>query len=84
LFPTSIQATFWLTLLNNLKGVLIHFIVPMGDVLKAFMISNVINDDNAMCAAIVTVGNGPEALLACSIPLFLERKIPERVYTFRH
>ncbi len=46
----------------------------MGDVLKAFMISNVINDDNAMCAAIVTVGNGPEALLACSIPLMLGKE----------
>ena len=72
LFPTNIHATFWLTLLKNYKTkLLIHLIVPMWDIIKAFMICDIINDNDSMCASIITISDGSETLLSCRIPLFL-------------
>ena len=42
----------------------------MRDVFETFVISNVIDDDDTMCSSIVTVGDGTEALLTCSVPLY--------------
>ncbi len=49
--------------------VLIHFIVPMGDVFETLVISDVVNYDNAMSPSIVAVSDCTKSLLSRSVPL---------------
>jgi hypothetical protein len=51
------------------KSVLIHFVIPMGDILKALVISDVIDDDDAVSSSVITVGDSSKPLLTCSVPL---------------
>lgn len=53
--------------------ILIHLIVPMRDIIKAFMIGDIINDDDSMCASIITISDSSETLLSCSVPLFINQ-----------
>ena len=41
----------------------------MGDVIEAFMISDIVYYDNSMCAPVVAVCDCPETLLSCGVPL---------------
>lgn len=50
-------------------GVLAHLIIPVGDVVKAFSVGDVINDDDAVGVAVVAVGDGAEPLLSSRVPL---------------
>ena len=42
----------------------------MRDIFEALMIGDVVDDDDAVGASIITVGNGPETLLPCGVPLY--------------
>lgn len=68
LLPTMTQLTFWLMDLSQ-GGVLAHFIIPMGHVVEALSISDVVDDDDAVGVAVVAVGDGPESLLSRCVPL---------------
>lgn len=50
-------------------GVLAHLIVPVGNVFETLSVSDVVDDDDAVCVAVVAVGDGSKSLLAGSIPL---------------
>ena len=50
-------------------AVLVHFSIPVGHVIETLSVSDIINDNNAVGVSIVTVGDGPETLLASSVPL---------------
>ena len=41
----------------------------MRNILKAFMVGDIVNDDNTVCAAIVAIGDGTETLLTSGVPL---------------
>ena len=41
----------------------------MGDILKALVISDVIDDDDAVSSSVITVGDSSKPLLTCSVPL---------------
>lgn len=57
----------------------------MRDIIKTLMISNIINDDDSMCASIIAISDSSETLLSCSVPLFHKNKILlRRVCIFIH
>jgi hypothetical protein len=62
------QATFWLTDLGK-KQLLVHLVVPIGDIFEAVAVSDVVYDDDTVGIAVVTVSNGPESLLSRRVPL---------------
>ncbi len=47
----------------------INFLKPLLDIVEGFLISNIINDNNAMSSAIVRGSDGSESFLSCGIPL---------------
>ena len=51
------------------RGILAHLIVPVGNVVEALSVGDVIDYDNAVGVAVVAVGDGPEPLLSSSVPL---------------
>ena len=55
----------------------------MGDVFEAFMVSDVVNDDDSMGPSVVAVSDCTESLLSGGIPLCLGSKLREPVCTFR-
>ena len=68
MLATSMHATLCCTDLDK-RGVLVHLIIPIGYIFEAFPIGDVVYDDDAVSVAIVAVGDGSEALLACGVPL---------------
>jgi hypothetical protein len=68
LLPTMMQLTFWLMDLSQ-GGVLAHFIVPMGDVVEALSVGDVIDNDDTVGVAVVAVGDGAKSLLPGCVPL---------------
>lgn len=68
LLPTMMQLTFWLMDMSQ-GGVLAHFIVPMGDVVEALSVGNVIDNGDTVGVAVVAVGDGAKSLLSGCAPL---------------
>lgn len=66
---------FLIYITTNIKKnkILIHLIVPMWNIIETFMISDIINNNNSMCASIITISNCSETLLSCSVPLFITK-----------
>ena len=52
-----------------IREVLAHLIVPVGYVVEAFSVSDVVNDDDAVGVAVVAVGDCAEPLLSSRVPL---------------
>lgn len=54
----------------------------MGDIFKAFMVGDIVDNDYTMRAPIVTVSDGAESLLAGSVPLRLANKYQNQFALF--
>lgn len=56
-------------LVHTLCGVTVDFLQPLLDVVEAVHVGDIVNDTDAVCAAVVGRSDGPEAFLAGRIPL---------------
>ena len=75
-FVTDQHTRNFLIDITTIKNkILIHLIVPMRDIIKTLVISNIINNDDSMCASIIAISNSSEPLLSCSVPLFYKNRI---------
>ena len=59
---------------HTLVCISINLIQPLFDVVEAFLISDVENDNDAVCAAVVAASDCAETFLACSVPLLKREK----------
>lgn len=48
---------------------LAHFVIPVGHIIEALSVGDVVYDDDAVGVAIVAVGDGSKPLLSGRIPL---------------
>ncbi len=55
-------------LVDALGGVAVDFLKPLLDVVEGVHIGDVIDDDDAVCTAVVRGGDGTEALLSGRVP----------------
>lgn len=51
------------------RKLLAHLIVPVSYVLETLSVSDVVDNDDPICVAIVAVGDGSKSLLPSRIPL---------------
>lgn len=57
-------------LVDTLCSVSVDLLQPLLNVVEGIHIGDIVDDTDAMCASVVGRGDGPEALLACGIPLY--------------
>ena len=70
--------------MNEYICILFYFVDPISvDVFERLEIVFVIDHDDAICPLVVGVGNGPESLLACSIPNLYFHAFPLHVQRFK-
>ena len=58
---------------------LFNFVHPVFDCVETFLVSDVVNDNDSMCAVVVIACNGFEPLLASSVPLLNKRFADGRI-----
>lgn len=57
-------------LVDTLCGISVDLLQPLLDVVEGIHIGDIVNDADAVRAAVVGRGDGSEALLSCGIPLY--------------
>lgn len=55
-------------LVHGFVGIPVDFLKPLFDVVEGVLVGDVVNDNDAVSAAIIGRGNGAETLLAGGIP----------------
>jgi hypothetical protein len=69
LFVSQVRLVADKKLVDTLRGIAVNLSEPLFNVGEGVLVGNIVDDDDAVCAAVVRRSDGAEALLSSSIPL---------------
>lgn len=69
LFVSQVRLVADKKLVDTLRGIAVNLREPLLNVGEGVLVGNIVDDDDAVCAAVIRRSDGAEALLSSSIPL---------------